>query len=352
LEKAKEEAWMKGQRVHADAEIAMVTAKDADEAEFSKKAAYAIFEKALGVNAKALMKHNAFSTALRAIPKIMFLSIVVGCELDLMGFFMSFSSYWTLDILPLKVLLIMGPVGYVVAIAMFMCLKNSGDSDTINDHAHSVLPTSNPLRPSRIEDLSTVKQKRAWTMMIKDTKEPIALKFYHFMPIIRYYLIIKDANPSDVEGLFRVNSLSSFTLGVSQICGILFTNVGGAPMDIFVKINIASQVINWLITLLYFATSVSNRMKASFKVDTLFYNSAMSLRKEYESYLNVTEESSRNGGGEKWAEEIERFHISVNTEISEFVRQELDLTMFTMGEKFKMRQAIRKRMYATYMTIQ
>jgi hypothetical protein len=189
-------------------------------------------------------------------------------------------------------------------------------------------------------------------MFVRDTREPIDLEYYHFLPVFRYYLVIKDATPSDVEGLFRVNSLSSFTLGVSQICGILFTKVAGGPMNIFVKINIASQVVNWLITFVYFATSISNRMKASFKVDTLFYNSAMSLRKEYESYLNVTEESSRNGGGEKWAEEIERFHISVNTEISEFVRQELDLTMFTMGEKFKMRQAIRKRMYATYMTIQ
>jgi len=256
----------------------------------------------------------------------------------------------------LRLILITGPVGFVVAILMFMAYSSFPDGQNgIQDSSqhprkiHVAPRRDNPLKPQF--PTSDLEAPKPLPMMVNNAKEPIELRYYHFVPIVRYYMVIKDGNPSDVEGLFRVNSLSSFTLGIAQICGILFSNMAGGPLDVFVKINIASQAINWAITLLYFGTSISARMKASFKVETLLYNSTASLRAEYESYLNCTEEGARQGGGAGWKSQLVQFHDSVNFEISEYVKQEIDLSAFSMEEKYKMRQAIRKKMYMTYQQI-
>jgi hypothetical protein len=345
----KEEVWKKGARSSARAEVAHTAANDIKNAENDKKAAYALFEKALGVDMKNLMASSACFAMAQALPKLMFLWIIVGCELDLYGFMMSISSYWALEIAPLRILLVTGPAGYIVAVTMFLVYSNYyAESD---DVPYVPKPIKvNPFTPTTHGDLEA--GSKSLPVNVIDTKEPIHLKFYHFIPIVRYYLVIKDNNPSDVEGLFRVNSLSSFTLGISQICGIMFSLKSGEPLDIFVKINIASQMINWTITLLYFATSISNRMKGSFKVETLLYNSVSGLKKEYESYVNCVLQASSEGGREcVWKDEIKRFDDSLNFEISEFVKQDVDLSMFSMHEKYQIRIAIRKRMFSTYMKI-
>merc|ERR1712124_160768 len=46
---------------------------------------------------------------------------------------------------------------------------------------------------------------------------PPVLEFYHFLPIARYYLLLKEPHSGDVEGLFRVNALSTFTFGFAQM---------------------------------------------------------------------------------------------------------------------------------------
>merc|ERR1712232_20014 len=57
---------------------------------------------------------------------------------------------------------------------------------------------------------------------VKRPKKPMELQFYHFLPIVRFYLVIKEKEATDIEGVFRVNSLSSFTLGFAQIAGMIF----------------------------------------------------------------------------------------------------------------------------------
>jgi len=345
----KEDAWATGARVIANAQLAHLRANDVTDAELEKKEAYAVFERALGVDIRALMKNSTSFGFAQSLPKIMFLFIIVGCELDYYGFIMAFTTYWKIGLAPLRLILITGPVGYGLAIAMLLAYSySSEDKNASAKKSTRVAPIgTNPVRPDALgRDVEA-----DLPVLVYDSKEPIDLKYYHFMPLFRYYLVIKDGNPSDVEGLFRVNSLSSFTLGIAQISGMVFLSVTGAPFDIFAKINVASQAINWFITFLYFSTSIAKRMKASFKVDTLLYNSSAALRSEYESYLNCTQEAAQAGGGAERKETLNRFHDSLNFEISEFVRQEIDLDVFSMEEKYLMRQAIRKKMYSTYIKI-
>merc|ERR1711976_668741 len=111
-----------------------------------------------------------------------------------------------------------------------------------------------------------------------------------------------------------------------------FTFMNGESIDLFVKVNIASQVLNWTITLLYFSTSIANRMKASFKVETLLYNATQSLKNEYESYLHAAAAMANEQGSEDWKAEVEKFHKTTQYEISEFVKQDLNLDVFSMKE--------------------
>jgi len=76
------------------------------------------------------------------------------------------------------------------------------------------LPTSQHTAP-----IHTGPKKR------KTARATVNLQYYHFLPVCRYFLVIKEKEVDDIEGIFRINSLSSFSLGVAQICGIIFRGV-------------------------------------------------------------------------------------------------------------------------------
>merc|ERR1712188_344371 len=112
------------------------------------------------------------------------------------------------------------PCGYMIAVALYLILKK--------------LASVQPMDKSR--DRTPYPNKKTRTM---------DLQFYHFIPIFRYYLVIKEKTAEDIEATFRVNSLSSFTLGVAQVSGMLFLmGVRKQVTTIFVKINMISQAVN------------------------------------------------------------------------------------------------------------
>lgn len=87
------------------------------------------------------------------------------------------------------------------------------------------------------------------------------MELYHWVPGLRFYLLVKHSyDITDVDAVFKVNSLSSFTLGIYQLLGIMATVMEEKPMNIYVTMNVCSQGLNWGITILYFATSVSKWM--------------------------------------------------------------------------------------------
>jgi hypothetical protein len=96
------------------------------------------------------------------------------------------------------------------------------------------------------------------------------MMFYHWAPCLRFYLIVKpNYTATDVDAIFKVNSISSFSLGVFQLVGILATFVLGKEVNLYVKINIATQCLNWFITICYFGTSVPTRMSVSAQARTI-----------------------------------------------------------------------------------
>merc|ERR1711948_69635 len=112
------------------------------------------------------------------------------------------------------------------------------------------------------------------------TRNPFGgeVQFYHFLPGIRFYLLIKsDADMTDVDAIFRINTLSSFTFGFYQIVGIIFTFAYGYDVNLFVWANIGSQAVNWSITALYFATPIAAWMGRAQEARTVsrFYQGLM-----------------------------------------------------------------------------
>jgi hypothetical protein len=90
-------------------------------------------------------------------------------------------------------------------------------------------------------------------------------------------LIKSDTDMTDVDAIFRINTLSSFTFGFYQIVGIIFTFVYGFEVNLFVWANVGSQVVNWSITFLYFATPIAAWMGRAQEARTVsrFYQGLM-----------------------------------------------------------------------------
>merc|ERR1712048_842423 len=138
-------------------------------------------------------------------------------------------------------------------------------------------------------------------------REPFEMRFYHFVPVFRFYVIVKEKEADDVEAIFRINSLSSFTLGVAQIIGIVFHfAVLQQPLTIFHKINIVSQGLNWLITILYFfANPAVTYMKGVAEVDAMRYNDREFLRNLQKKYAELMQQSAESTS---YSGELHRFH--------------------------------------------
>merc|ERR1719375_68399 len=202
-----------------------------------------------------------------------------------------------MDVIIIQIMLVVMPCGYLIAVSLYLFLKKSS-----------------PVRPDDCigngERIPYAKQKT----------KTMDLKFYHFVPVFRYYLVIKEKTAEDIEATFRVNSLSSFTLGVAQVCGILFLQfVNQQAMTIFIKINILSQGVNWFITILYFLTPVSSMMGAQLHVSSLNEKTDNDLRQMYLEYLALRQEASNQMQKESQKanaqQTLRNFELSVHQEI-------------------------------------
>lgn len=268
--------------------------------------------------------------------KFAFLFVILGCELDLYGFTLAFIQYWQAGFKDgrstsvgwvMRVLLIIGPSGYVLAVITYVCSFRALDED-FTEKAEAVLPRGE--LPASVQ------------------KEPVHLRLYHFLPIYRYYLLIKDQVPEDVEGLFRVNGLSTFTIGAVQImCAVLALSQHLMNFDIFLKIGAVAQVVNILVTLLYFATPVAQLMKAAIAVDAMVYASNERLRAEFVQYEKAAEQYSKNPTDVEARDTLKEMHSIANHEILEMSRLQSmavdTLDLFTMQQKFKIRRLQQRR---------
>lgn len=272
-----------------------------------------------------------------------YLLVIVGCEIDLYGFAMSWPVYWELDQPLMRILLVLGPMGYVVATLLYIGYnyQTFQQEDQNGERPAGLQPSPYMDAPQAVSATTAPK--------LLNTKEPIRLRFYHFTPLLRYYLVVKDKDADDVEGVFRVNSLSSFSLGITQICGILFYGItNNFEFNIFTTINMGSQAINWLITVLYFMTPMASRMSAALNVEALSYNSDQKMRRRWENYLEKVNLKADMGTGTAAANLVDfESRLGLEVKVLSNVRN-VDLTPFDMDQKFEALMFLRKRATNVY----
>jgi len=284
-------------------------------------------------------KQDSKKKTFGGLVNMMFLCVLVGCEIDLIGFALAFADYWYMDVLIIKLLLVVMPVGYLVAVFIYFVRKPHAQV-----HPPPASDDGDTSKAKSEDDESTTYAKRKLKAM--------DLQFFHFLPIVRYYLIIKEKEAVDIEATFRVNSLSSFTLGVAQISAMIFLLiVQKQSMTIFVKINIISQGINWFITFLYFLTPVSSMMGAQLHVSSLNEKTDDDLRQTYIDYLDLRTKSCKTRlGKEQETREaqahMECFEMSVNKElcsISGLTEKVLALDQVDMKSKLDALRLLRRK---------
>mmetsp|Transcript_84003 Transcript_84003/g.271852 ORF Transcript_84003/g.271852 Transcript_84003/m.271852 type:complete len:375 (+) Transcript_84003:86-1210(+) len=341
-ERAARKAEADRELIHATGEVQTAVALDA---------AWTALTEALRTDKESIKKVNSKSSW-RGLVNLAYLLVIVGCEIDLYGFGMAFQGYWDLDHMILKILLIIGPAGYVLASGMYMIYhqKENERQDRLQETRMRASPQSigNPYMDSPGEASPPARPPTGRTV----TKQPIRLRYYHFVPIVRYYLVVKDKDVDDIEAIFRVNSLSSFSLGLAQVCGIIFYALEtGGNFDIFTTINMISQALNWGITLLYFMTPTAARMSAALKVEAVIYNSDKRLRRKFERYIELIDDISVLPS-EQAENAIGQFTTEVDNEIMTLANlSEMDLKAFPIEDKFTALKFMRRRATSTYADI-
>lgn len=260
----------------------------------------------MGLDKKQMGKVHR-NQMLTSLSKLAFLTVLVGCELDMVGFGMAFMSYWQLEMVFVKVMLIIGPTGYATALLMYKlfserCFDTPPDTSQSHDAAFQ-LPGAISARTNTSTSTTVV------------AKEPVRVCLYHAVPVLRMYLVVKDLDKNDVECLFRANSLSSFTLGTAQVVGMLFALIQGSQFDLFMKINVGSFCINWVITLMYFTTSVPGRIKSSVENDAMKYNSTSHLTTEMARHKKLCTDCARNPSDRQLAKNLEAWQATQTREI-------------------------------------
>lgn len=215
------------------------------------------------------------------IANFMFLLVLVGIELDMAGLFMSSSTYWDYDVAILNVLLVFFAISFVAPLAIQTWVGLSEDTAcSLDENSRGWTETQGI--PKKNKGPSSISSFMGSLKTAVRAANPHGgrMEIYHWVPGVRFYLIVKQAyDLTDVDAIFKVNTLSSFTLGIYQLLGILSTVVLEKPLTIYVWLNVVSQFLNWGITILYFTTPVSKWMGNA--------ANARSMSRHYQGIMNA-----------------------------------------------------------------
>jgi len=332
------------------------------------------------------------------ISRVLYLLVIVGCEMDSYGFGLAFCTYWRAGELEypntnfvMRILLCVGPIGFVLSMLIYMYflgkfqslqrwLQNqfgSGGSSQVARVGKLNLKAGlqeSLIDPESQQKIKTMSEKAVLShdeFALDMTKEEFELKPYHFLPIVRYYLLVKDPDANDVESLFRVNALSSFTLGFAQIfCMWMgFTN-GSLKLDVFTKLGMFAQVVNFLMTILYFFTPYPERMKHSMSLEAFAYNARKTACEELTRFQQASQQMSLKSQGNldvlslsqvpsqfpadmcdrdvKLWEEVMIIRSKLVKDIGTFSHTQLDFTLVPIMDLFDMRRRVVQKVINEY----
>jgi len=191
-----------------------------------------------------------------------------------LGFIVGTFTYITYGDWTLYIYIVLAPAGYLLSCLLYMCFGSRQDDDG-DDLETSHNPTDRMRRHGPADGAVYRGNGQISTMMQRMMRrKSIQLKIYHFVPYPRYYVLIKDQEDSDVEGVFRVAALSSLSLGLAQILGIILTFVLHKPLSYAFYLNCVTQLLGWSVTVLYFSTEICETLKDAVRVDAAHYVSA------------------------------------------------------------------------------
>jgi len=214
------------------------------------------------------------------VANFMFLLILVGIELDMAGLLMSIGTYWDYDNPILRVLVFFFSLSFLFPLGIQTWVNLSDDAASSMDASASGLGAEPGVR-ARTKGSGVAGFMDSLRSGVKAANPHGGrMELYHWVPGVRFYLIVKQSySLTDVDAVFKVNTLSSFTLGIYQLLGILATAVMGKPFNVYVTLNIISQILNWGITVAYFITPVSKWMGNA--------ANARSMSRHYQGIMNA-----------------------------------------------------------------
>lgn len=343
-----------------------------------------------------------------------FLFVLVGVELDFWGFIIAFPQYWKFDgphHLIVKFFLICMPMAYVVSVlwcyfyerpqTLEDLLKDCDQAEpetTLQLNVPKIAPTefkdptvhsssladifsaSRPTQDQAIQGKGRVDNSAdvrvaphdAHTEITIDTaakqahqakvrqqelrqtiREKPTFLWFRTMPLARLYLVTKNLKRDDVELIFRLNSLSSFSLGVSQLVCVGFTVLlAGEPLNTIVMVNMMSQAINWMITFIYYASALADHMKASIAIKAV----SQHLRDRQQRDLVLFFEAVRRVADDKAEEEVtgrfnnkdgedevQRMKAALLAEIFFLTKCDVNLARFSVAELLEYRRRLYKK---------
>lgn len=279
----------------------------------------------------------AFGRWALSFAKAGFLLVVLGIELDLYGFLMSWTTYWNAGkscaggvgpddvVKTMRLFLLACPAGYFLAIAQYYnqdFFAGFFKQDEIADNRQ-------PLLPQHKGDVDR-KQK------ILVSKPPVILEYFHFLPLLRFYVLAKELAANDVEALFRVSSVSSFTIGFAQLmCFLLAANSTCSEdphseeshkhlisVTLIVIFGLCAQFFNLLVTFVYFHGRLPSLMKSSFQVEALIENEKERFAEQdlqYQKYVAQHAETKSQDDLDHVEDMLNGFKI----EISQYAQDDL-----------------------------
>jgi len=324
-------------------------------------------KKALGLSTKELLAQH-IKTLQGNFTKLFFLIIVLACEIDTFGFMLSVQYYGKIGIENSDWLMLAslssGPISYVVAIVAYQFyLKKEGAPQKGSDPDVEAGRKEETDLPD--EEKLQLKPKGFNQLKRSVRSEKFRMDFYHYIPFYRSYILMKEQSADDVEALFRINGLSTFTLGFNQLFCLMLTYLKNYAQQggVIQQIIYANQGFNLAVTLLYFSSSIAGRMKGMTKVESMRYNLRERMQRDILRYQCAvdqdalhtafksakkecdptfgTGECGDDANGMETKVTVRTFHLMMEKQIAELAAlPEIDMSPFSIEEKFQIRKQL------------
>jgi hypothetical protein len=156
------------------------------------------------------------------------------------------------------------------------------------------------------------------------------LRIFHFIPLLREMLFLSHPNRHDIEAMFRMNTLSSFCLGVAQLIGAgFYVGVGGGAMSLEITLNLTTVILNWLITVMYYLTPIARVMSDAVSAENFADDIHDKMKKDFDWWLAAIEEANviqaREHAHRRFSDSEGDYHVGIGSDHDSHSDPDFDL---------------------------